>query len=257
MLQYFFTPEQDLPAGVGFRPLGPGHLVMLGGLSVLMAGVVLLGCRMQRPGRMKLLRGLAWSMVVMELLKDLILALQGAFSAGYLPLHLCSMAMFICLYWAYHPERDGAGQCLYSLCASGGAAALLFPDWSRMPLLHFQSLHSFLYHGLLVAVPLMAVSTGMVKPGVKKIWKPMVFLAVAVLVVSGCNRLLGTNFMFLQEPVPGTPLEKCAKCPFGYLAGCGLLAAAVLFLWNLPFSLLRWGKTRKSVGKRAAKGHQN
>ena len=247
MLQYFLTPERELPAGVGFRPLGMAHLLMLGVLSVLMAGVVILGCRMQRPGRMKLLRGIAISMVGMELLKDLVLALQGAFSVGYLPLHLCSMAMFICLYWAYHPERDGAGQCLYSLCASGGVAALVFPDWSRMPLLHFQSLHSFLYHGLLVAVPLIAVCTGMVRPGVKKIWKPMVFLVLAAAVVYGCNRLLGTNFMFLQAPVPGTPLELCAKCPFGYLAGCGLLAAGGLFLWNLPFSLWQWGRSRRKV----------
>ena len=137
MRSYFLTPERKLPAGVGFRPLGAAHLGMLAGLGVLVFAVVLAGCRMSRAGRLRLLRGLSLGMVAMELLKDFVLALQGAFSVGYLPLHLCSMGMFLCLFWAYRPEWDGAGQCLYSLCLSGGVAALLFPDWSRMPPLAF------------------------------------------------------------------------------------------------------------------------
>lgn len=242
MLREFFTPEQALPAGAGFLPLGGAHLAMLAGLAVFIAGFVVLGCRMEAAGRLKMLRGVSIAMVVMEILKDLILAVQGAFSVGYLPLHLCSMAMFICLHWAYHPE--GSGACLYSLCLPGGVAALVFPDWWHMPLWHFQSLHSFFYHGLLVAVPLTAVCAGMVRPGLKQVWRPMVFLLVAAVAVYGFNNLAGTNFMFLMYPVAGTPLEVCARCPGGYLVGYGLLVAAVLAAMNLPFSLWRWGRGR-------------
>lgn len=250
MRSYFLTPERKLPAGVGFRPLGAAHLGMLAGLGVLVFAVVLAGCRMSRAGRLRLLRGLSLGMVAMELLKDFVLALQGAFSVGYLPLHLCSMGMFLCLFWAYRPEWDGAGQCLYSLCLSGGVAALLFPDWSRMPLWHFQSLHSFVYHALLVAVPLTAVCSGMVRPRVSKVWKPMVFLLLAAGPVYGFDRLFGTNFMFLRYPVAGTPLELCARFPGGYLLGYGLLAAAVLVLLNLPFTLWAWGKHRRETEKK-------
>ena len=248
MLGYFFTPERDLPANVGFAPLGKAHLLLLGALGVGIAVFVRLACRMEVSRRLRLLRGVCVSMVVLELVKDLILALQGAFSVGYLPLHLCSMAMFICLFWAYRPAWDGAGQCLYSLCLSGGVAALLFPDWSRMPLWHFQSLHSFVYHALLVAVPLIAVCSGMVRPGVSKVWKPMAFLLAAAVPVYGLDLLLGTNFMFLRYPVAGTPLELCARCPGGYLLGFGLLAAAVLVLLNLPFSL--WGQWKRRKTRR-------
>lgn len=244
---YFFTPEKNLPADVGFSPLGKAHLLLLCALGVGIALFVWRCCRMEQSRRLRLLRGVCIFMVVLELLKDLILAVQGAFSVGYLPLHLCSLAMFICLFWAYRPGWDGAGQCLYSLCLSGGVAALVFPDWSRMPLWHFQSLHSFFYHALLVAVPLAAVCSGMVRPRVSKVWKPMVFLLLAAAPVYGLNLLLGTNFMFLRRPVAGTPLVLCARCPGGYLLGFGLLAASVLVLLNLPFSLWdRWkcrGKT--------------
>lgn len=240
MNNLFFTPEQDLPAGVGFAPLGRAHLGMLAALGIFIAGYVILGCRPERRKRLILLRSTAILMVALELLKDWLLAVQGAFSLGYLPLHLCSMDMFICLYWAYHPEKKGAGQCLYSLCLAGGAAALLFPDWAKMPLWHFQSLHSFLYHALLVAVPLVAVCSKMVRPRVREIWRPMVFLLAAAVPVYGFDRLFGTNFMFLKYPVPGTPLELCAKLPGGYLLWYGILAVLVLFLLNLPFSLGAW-----------------
>lgn len=250
-MRYFFTPEKDLPAGVGFVPLGRAHLLMLAGLALLTSALVVLGCRMEREKRLHMLRGIAVFMVVMELLKDFLLAVQGAFSVGYLPLHLCSMDMFICLYWAWHPEREGGGQCLYSLGLSGGVAALLFPDWWDMPLWHFQSLHSFLYHALLVAVPMIALITGMVRPRVRQIWRPMLFLVAVAVPVYGLNRLLGTNFMFLQYPVPGTPLEWCGRFPGGYLLGYGLLVMGVLILLNLPFDLWGWGKQRREKRRKS------
>lgn len=91
---------------------------------------------------------------------DLILGITGAFSVGYLPLHLCSVAMFICLYAAWHPRSDTVGQLLWSLCFSGGLAALLFPNWTKLPLWHFLSIHSFIYHAMLVQFSLIAVITG-------------------------------------------------------------------------------------------------
>lgn len=62
------------------------------------------------------------------------------------------------------------------------------------------------------------------------------------------DRAFGTNYMFLLHPVPGTPLELCARLPgtWGYLLGYALLAAAVLVLLNLPFCLLRRGKSKES-----------
>lgn len=240
-MQYAFTPESQLPAEVGFLHFGPGHLTVLLVLAVISGAVVLLGCRMREPRRLKLERAMAVAMVGMELVKDFILGLIGAFDVGYLPLHLCSIAMFICLYWAWHPHSDGAGQLLWSLCFSGGLAALLFPDWTDMPLVHFQSVHSFVYHAMLVQFSLLAVISGQARPSLKSAWKAGVFLVVVAVPVYGFDRAFGTNYMFLLRPVPGTPLELCARLPgqWGYLLGYGLLVAAVLVVLNLPFSLAR------------------
>ena len=222
---------------MGFSRFSPGHLSMLALLTVLSALVVGLGCRLSPARRQRLLRTMAGAMVVMEFCKDLILGLIGAFSLGYLPLHLCSLAMFICLYAAWHPNSDAAGQLLWSLCFSGGLAALLFPDWTRMPIMHFQSLHSFLYHAMLVQFSLISVISGQAKPRLGRVWKVWVFLLWVALPVYGFNALFHTNYMFLNHPIAGTPLAWCAQLPGGYLLNYGLLVAAILALLNLPFSL--------------------
>lgn len=239
MLRYFFTPEREIPQGMGFSLYDAGHLTTLVLLGLLSVVVIFLGCRMTPEGRLRLLKGMAVAMVVMEICTDLILGIIGAFSVGYLPLHLCSMAMFICLYAAWHPQSDTAGQLLWSLCFSGGIAALLFPDWTRLPLWHFQSIHSFLYHAMLVQFSLIAVITGQAKPRVGKVWKVGVFLVAVAVPVYWLNGQLHTNYMFLSHPVAGSPLELCAKLPgrWGYLAGYALLAAVVLVVLNLPFTL--------------------
>lgn len=242
-MQYVFTPESQLPAEVGFSHFDWGHLTVLIVLALVSAAVVFWGCRQPEERRLKLEKAMALTMLVLELLKDFILAQIGALDLGYLPLHLCSMAMFICLYWAWHPWSEGAGQLLWSLCFTGGMAALLFPDWTDMPLWHFQSIHSFLYHALLVQFSLLAVVSGQARPSLRNAWKAGAFLAAAAVPVYAFDRAFGMNYMFLLRPVPGTPLELCTRLPGqgGYLVGYALLVAVVLVLLNLPFSLLRRG----------------
>ena len=247
MLRYFFTPEREIPQGMGFSHFDSGHLAALGILTALSAMVIFLGCRMEVRRRQKLLKIMAVSMVVMEVCKDIILGIIGAFSVGYLPLHLCSMAMFICLYAAWHPDSDDAGQLLWSICFTGGIAALLFPDWTRLPLIHFQSLHSFLYHAMLVQFSLIAVCTGQARPRVGRLWKVGVFLLIAAIPVYWINRALNTNYMFLNRPLAGTPLELCARLPgrWGYLIGYALSAGALFVVMDLPFSIWAWRKRRR------------
>lgn len=250
MLQWTFTPEGSLPSGVGFSLFGPAHLAVLGLVACVSAGVVWLGCRLTPDRRQRLLKVMSGSMVALEILKDFTLGVIGSFSVGYLPLHLCSMAMFICLFFAWHPDSDGAGQMVWGVCFSGGLAALLFPDWTHMPLWHFQSIHSFLYHAMLVQFSLIAVCSGMARPRIRALWKAMVFLVIAAVPVYGLNCLLHTNYMFLNRPLPGTPLELCAALPgrLGYLLGCGVLASAVLLVLDLPFAVLseiKWFKRHR------------
>ena len=239
LLRYMFLPEREIPAGVGFTHFDPAHLTAIGVIAVWSVGMVWAGCRLRPAKRKHLMRWMAGMMIALELGKDAYLIGTGAFSVGYLPLHLCSLAMFLCLYLAWRPNSDWAGQLVWSVCFSGGLAALLFPDWINMPVYHILSLHSFLYHGMLVQFALIAVITGQARPRLGKLWKVGVFLIAVAIPVYLLNLRLGTNYMFLNRPLVNTPLALCARLPgrCGYLTGYGLLAAVVLVLLDLPFSL--------------------
>ena len=147
--------------------------------------------------------------------------------------------MFVCLYYGAHPWSKNCGQILYSVCFPGAMCALLFPDWTMFPILHFQSIHSFVYHTLLVQVSLAPVVTGRIRPGLRQVWKSMAFLVAVAIPVGVLNRLLHTNYMFLGHPSADSPLELLGNIPgrYGYLAGYFLLVLAVEIAMNLPWSI--------------------
>jgi hypothetical integral membrane protein (TIGR02206 family) len=246
-VRYFWTPEARLPEGVGFSLFGLEHMSALGLILAASGLTIFLCCRVTASGRQRLLRILAVVMVALEIAKDLTLAVLDAYTIGYLPLHLCSMAMFICLYAAWHPHSRGAGQLVWSLCLPGAVAALLLPDWTDMPVLQFQSLHSFLYHALLVQFALVDFSTGQGQPRWDQTWKVAAFLAAVAIPVYWINCALGTNYMFLNRPVPGTPLMLCARFPgtWGYLLAYSVLVAVVVLGLEVPVFL--WRRWRSAV----------
>lgn len=247
MLSLYFTPEAKLPAGAGFPLFGAGHISALICAAAFTILALMLFRHLPEAGQNRMMKISASLMLVMELTKDFILALLGAFSVGYLPLHLCSLAMFVCLYFAFHPASRSCGQILYSVCLPGAVCALVFPNWTGFPLLHFQSLHSFVYHFLLAAFSLMPVVSGRCRPGLGGVLPSMVFLAAACVVIAPINHCLGTNYLFLSRPSVGSPLELLTHLPgkYGYLLGYGILVLLVLLLMNLPFTLIARRRKRR------------
>lgn len=241
MTDRFFVPEQQLPGNVGFALFDFGHLSALVCCGAIILLTLVLSLRRSGKTQQTLLRHLAFAMVVLELAKDLILAVQGGFTLGYLPLHLCSLSMFVCLYFSWHPDSSAGGHILYSVVLPSALCALLFPNWTRCPLLHFQSIHSFLYHTLLVIFVLIPLFSGQLRPGLRGVIPSLAFLLAVSVPVALVNRLLGTNYMFLRSPSRGSPLEFLTLLPgkYGYIMGYFLLVLCVLVALNLPFSLLQ------------------
>lgn len=139
------------------------------------------------------------------------------------------------------PRADWMGQVLYDLCLPGVWCALLFPDWVRYPLLSYPSLHSFATHALVSIYVVMQLSTRRIQPRLSAIWKPILFLCVTVPAAAIANNALGTNFMFIAVPSPGSPLEFLSSLAGGshalYLVFFGLLAIIVMTIMYIPFAI--------------------
>lgn len=234
--EYFFTPENLLPAGVGFSAFGPKHLLWL--LLCLIIGAAL--CRAFVRGtltrRLRLRRGVGIAIASLELCRALALMLQGAYSVYYLPLHLCSMSVFFCLAHSLRPG-EALGNFLYSTCMPGAAAALLFPDWTAHPAISWTSCVSFLAHTLIVVYPLMQVLGRDIRPKARLLPRCLALLLLLAAIVYAFDRAFNANYMFLLSPVPGSPLEWFASVlgnP-GYLLGYLPMLAAVWCVLYLPF----------------------
>ena len=141
--------------------------------------------------------------------------------------------------------KPALGQFIYAFSMPGAAFALVFPDWADYPLFHFVTFSSFLLHFLLLLYPVTALALGEIRPDLRRLPGSIAAMSALALPVWALNKLLGTNYMFLSWPPPGTPLELFAPLgSVGYLLGFVPLALAV-------WALLYWRQLRftgKKIG---------
>lgn len=236
--KYFFTYETKLPQGIGF---GMFHLWHFLWLAVVFIGTFfLLRKYRQASGKRKksMEYVMAFSLVGLMILRALYIAVIGENFLYELPLHLCSMAGILCALHCVFRWK-WLGQVLYTLCLPGTILALLFPDWSFYPAIHFISVEAFLFHmGIVVYVIFQLSSKGIV-PEFRKIWQVLLFLGIVVPPVCVFDRTFHVNYMFVNWPSPGSPLEWLAGFMGnpGYLVGYGILAILCILSMNLGYFL--------------------
>lgn len=235
-MEYFLDTVETIKDGIGFNYFGSIHLFWLM-IFVIFAGVC---CYIYRSSneekRLKLRKIIAFLIVADELFKTVMLLIGGNYSFKYLPLHLCSINIFIIAYHVYRPSKM-LDNFLYSICIPAALAALLFPTWVELPLVNFMHLHSFTIHILLATYPLMLVVGKDICPDIREIPKSILFTVVLAVPIYFINILLHTNFMFLMYAEPGNPLYWFGKNLGFHLLGVPVIEGIVLLVMYLPFYL--------------------
>lgn len=238
-MEYLFTPAMFLPEDVGFPLYGTGHLLWLAGLAVMCVFLIVSYRRGDAAFRRLLCRSIAWGILVLEILRDGYLIACGAWEWNYSPLHPCSFTMFFMALWALRPGKV-LGNLMYGYGLVGALLALLFCNWTDQPLWQFQSIYSFLFHGLLVGWILMVIVGGDLRPNGRGFLHSVVFLAIAAPITGVLNYILpDCNFFFTREGSEGSPLELFQKVfgspwwLFVYAAAAALLLALEFLPWYL------------------------
>ncbi len=204
-MEYFLDTVDTIPAGQGFALFSPEHLCWLG-LYALTAALL---ARTYRRGdgraRSRLRRTVALLLLADETWKQLWLLAGGNWEAEYLPLHLCSINIFLVALHALRPSRRLAAF-LYTVCIPAATAALVTPTWTDLPPLNFMYLHSFTVHILLACYPIMLAAGGEAAIRLRDIPSILGILLVLAVPIYFLNPVLGANFMFLDYAPEGTPL---------------------------------------------------
>lgn len=242
--QNYFLHKSQLPGNVGFEMFGTVHLIWLAGIVMTVLGFCKFYKMLSQDGRKSCQRKLSLAMLLLEIYKDGVLIATGAFSLKYLPLHLCSMAIFIYMIHSFKPNYI-TSEIIYSLCLPGAFLALLFPTWTAYPVINFIHLHSFILHALLIIYPFILLNAGDLIPNSKNLWISAVFLMGVVPPMYGFNKIFDTNFLFINKPSEINAsliiLERELGNP-GYLLG---YIAIVLIIWcflYLPALLFEYKK---------------
>lgn len=237
-MKYFLDTTQTIPDGLGFSLFGGVHLLWLGLFAVITLGCCLHYRCLGQTGRGVWRKVVAALLVANELYKQVCLIVGGTWLPEYLPLHLCSVNIFLI---AYHAFRPGglSGNFLYTVCIPGALAALLFPSWSALPVWNFMHIHSFTVHMLLALYPIVLTAAGDIRPDVKYVPKCIGILLVMALIAWIINPLLDANFFFMAQAGEGNPLFWFEQSWGNHLYGFPVLVTAIVLVMHGPWVIAR------------------
>ncbi|MCD8356412.1 MAG: TIGR02206 family membrane protein [Clostridia bacterium] len=235
----FFTYQTNLPPNAGFSLYSIPHLCALAVIILICFFGARWFCSRSAAKQQHITHILGILILLMEILRTVVYACMGAMTIYELPLHLCGLAVYLCIFHTVW-KPDWLGQVLYSLCLPGAWCALLFPDWVVYPFLSFVSLHGFIAHGLVVFYIIIQTASGAIRPRLSAVWKPVLFLCLVVPPIMWFDRYFHANYMFLQLPSAGSPLVLLSNLAGNNLTGYLFLFAVVIFIvmvcMDLPYA---------------------
>lgn len=238
---YVLTYRTELPeasGGLGWEHFGAVHLTYLIGFALATAVLVVVYRRSDDVRRRRIRVAYTCIVVLLELIKQLICLVMGVYEPGLLPFHLCGMSIVFITIHTFWPNRTTA-ELLYSLSIPGAIAALLFADWTMYPVANFFCQQSFFIHFFEFSFPILLLSTGELRPRFTQLWRCALYLLIVVPPIYFFNRATGSNFFFLNEAAPGSPLAPLQAWlgnP-GYIFGFAALVLAVWLVMYAPWML--------------------
>lgn len=194
---------------IGFSLYSAPHLIWLAAMAIFIAWMCYSYKKKDMASRMQMKKTWALILAGSEVLKDTVLFLTGWFTPAYLPFHLCGLSIFAMLADAYLPKQKVTKQMMLFAFMPGALSALLFSNWTEYPFYAYMSIHSFVFHAIIVGYTLMQFLGRDISPSYKGLWKTALAVVLVMIPVYGINILFAEynpNFMFLMEASPGSPL---------------------------------------------------
>ncbi len=234
-MKYFLDTAGTIPDGLGWEHFDSLHLtwLLVFVVSAVVCSVLYRKCSAEKR---KIWRWVLASLIILnEIFKMVCLTIGGRYTVHYLPLHLCSINIFLIAFHAIKPSKL-IDNVLYAICIPAAIAALLFPTWTELPVMNFSHLHSFTIHILLALYPIVLTAGGDIKPSAKELPKSLLLLLCMAAGVYCVNLLLDTNYFFLMEAEKGNPLYLFEQAFGSHIIGFPVIIAGVLFvMYTLPW----------------------
>lgn len=238
-MESFLATKSTIGENLGMGAWSLPHILWLLAGALFTCVMALAYRHSGSPGRKRLAWTVAGLTLADESVKYIITIPAGLWEWGYLPLHLCSLSVFMILAHVL-TDDDRVAEALYGLSLPSALMALIFPNWMMLPCMNWQSIHSFSIHILIVTYPVMLLAGGF-RPRFSRLLYSFPPLLLAMLVAAVVNSLLGTNFFFLNTGEAGNPLALAEALVGGWYILT--LPLSTVILWTVMYLVpkkLRW-----------------
>lgn len=155
----------------------------------------------------------------------------------YLPLYYCSLLLYAGLMSSFGKGKiKRIGDVFLSTGGIiGGIVFIILPTTSlpTYPMMHFLSLHSFFYHGVMVYIGLLMNFTNYINLELKDIWYFAELVGGICAISLVINHIFDSNLMFISKDFPGTPITILY-----HLTGKLFTPIMIISQMTLPFLLV-------------------
>ncbi len=233
-MQKYFDYHYEGPA---FELFGTGHLITLAIIGAISAFLIW-GWR--NPGQAAMRRA---RLLIVGLLLSMEVAWHGWNLVNgtwtvleHLPLHACSISVwgsiFVLLTRSYRVY-----EIIFFIGIAGASQTVLTPDAGIYGLPHFRAIQTLGAHGLIIIAMIYMSTIEGFRPTWASLWKTMLVANVYMLLVTGVNVLIGSNYMYtIRRPATASILDLMGPWPW-YLVAAEFIAVLMFSLLYLPFAL--------------------
>ena len=242
----FWQIAENPAPGLGWRMYGAVHWIWLAAGAAAIVGLIFLYRRLGAKGRKTML----WIIVALQLLNEvdtqIMLIATGQWGLKDLPLHLCSLTEFVFLAHVLFPTRTMSAL-VYAISFPAAAPGLAMPTWCVLPVWNFASIHSFVFHFLMILYAALLFADGY-RPRLTDLWKAMIPFFVGVAVIFALNKILGTDFLYMNGGTGVAFLEALVRVMgiYGYLVVFPVILPVLWTAMFLPFELYARKKEKRA-----------
>lgn len=244
----FLDTVETIKEGVGFSLFDKTHLTWILAFIISAIAIPIIYRKASVKVRNVMRITVASLILLDEVWKWVFLFVGNRYEHSYLPLHLCSINVFLVALHLFKRPKV-IDNFLYAICIPAGVIALLTPSWTALPPANFMHIHSFSIHILLAIYPLMLTVGGDIEPKPKMAPKCLLLLLCMGIAVLAVNFLCDTNFMFLMRTDDISFLVLFENIFGAHQWAFPILLPVVMMIMYLPIITINNAK-RKSYGSK-------
>lgn len=235
----FFDFYTNIPKQFAFKNFDFEHIASIIIIFSFICFVLHILKKLSSKMQSNIIKACAIFVPIVEISHNIWLALySNASIVNLLSLHLCGLQMYfipLAVFTKFFVFKDF----VFATSILGGIFGIVFPSGVTgfYPLWHFQTLQTFLYHGLLIFVPLALLLCTNYKPSLKRFHKVLgLFLLIAILAFV-IDYSFDQNYLFLRTS-PDMPLLRNIQLNYGtapYLIFTFFALLIICICIHLPF----------------------